>query len=190
MNLREESPVRRSLPGQPHASRMDREDRQSLESPSYDLVHPDELLDLTDEDLAKEASIPCVAPRRVLSWLALVPLMFLEVGGGLGIEETVKTAGPMVALASIAAAPLLISTPLALVTAELSIMFPENGGLVLWADRALGPFWGFVCGSMAVLASVVDVATLIVLVSCLTRLVTYILTPTHTVALTVDVTGV
>eukprot|EP00658_Telonema_sp_P-2_P058430 TRINITY_DN4690_c0_g1_i9.p1 TRINITY_DN4690_c0_g1~~TRINITY_DN4690_c0_g1_i9.p1 ORF type:complete len:433 (+),score=77.43 TRINITY_DN4690_c0_g1_i9:227-1525(+) len=87
-------------------------------------------------------------------------MMFLEVGGGLGIEEAVKFAGSFYSLVAIVMTPLLVSVPMALITAELATLFPDNGGQVLWADRGLGKFWSFMAGCMTVLASVVDVATL------------------------------
>ena len=32
---------------------------------------------------------------------------------------------------------------MALITAELSSAFPDNGGYSLWVSEAFGPFWGF-----------------------------------------------
>jgi amino acid transporter len=46
------------------------------------------------------------------------------------------------------------SVPNALMTAELACMMPENGGHILWVDRAFGPFWSFI-NSYATLFSLV-----------------------------------
>lgn len=59
---------------------------------------------------------------------ALAMHMVLQVGGGLGIEEVVKYGGSFYALCGIVLAPLLVSVPIALVTAELATLFPSNGG--------------------------------------------------------------
>src|SRR5216110_3032670 len=38
---------------------------------------------------------------------------------------------------------LLFLIPGALVTAQLGQMFPQEGSLYVWTQKALGPFWGF-----------------------------------------------
>src|ERR671931_2236350 len=37
----------------------------------------------------------------------------------------------------------------ALVTAQLGLMFPQEGSLYVWTQKALGPFWGFFAGFTA-----------------------------------------
>jgi amino acid transporter len=39
--------------------------------------------------------------------------------------------------------------PGALVTAQLGLMFPQEGSLYVWTQKALGPFWGFFAGFAA-----------------------------------------
>src|SRR6059036_446529 len=39
--------------------------------------------------------------------------------------------------------------PGALVTAQLGQMFPEEGSIYVWTQKALGPFWGFFAGFVA-----------------------------------------
>ncbi len=39
--------------------------------------------------------------------------------------------------------------PGALVTAQLGQMFPQEGSLYVWTQKALGPFWGFFAGFCA-----------------------------------------
>src|SRR5947208_15955647 len=38
---------------------------------------------------------------------------------------------------------LVFLIPGALVTAQLGQMFPQEGSLYVWTQKALGPFWGF-----------------------------------------------
>ena len=83
--------------------------------------------------------------------LSLVPLIFLiffEVAGGpYGAEPAVQSAGPLYALLGFLVFPFIWAVPEALVTAELSTAMPGNGGFVLWADRAFGPFPGSLMGT-------------------------------------------
>jgi amino acid transporter len=44
---------------------------------------------------------------------------------------------------------LLFLIPGALVTAQLGLMFPQEGSLYVWTQKALGPFWGFFAGFCA-----------------------------------------
>ncbi|EEF35318.1 amino acid transporter, putative [Ricinus communis] len=72
--------------------------------------------------------------------LALIPLIFLiffEVSGG--------------------------PIPEALITAELATLFPGNGGFVIWADQAFGPFWGSLMGLWKFLTGVLNLGSCIVL---------------------------
>src|SRR5438876_12331360 len=39
--------------------------------------------------------------------------------------------------------------PGALVTAQLGLMFPQEGSLYVWSQKALVPFWGFFAGFCA-----------------------------------------
>jgi amino acid transporter len=39
--------------------------------------------------------------------------------------------------------------PGAIVTAQLGLMFPQEGSLYVWTQKALGPFWGFFAGFCA-----------------------------------------
>jgi amino acid transporter len=44
---------------------------------------------------------------------------------------------------------LVFLIPGALVTAQLGQMFPQEGSLYVWTEKALGPFWGFFAGFCA-----------------------------------------
>ncbi|KAL3645792.1 proline dehydrogenase [Castilleja foliolosa] len=94
---------------------------------------------------------------RKVSVLPLVFLIFYEVSGGpFGVEDSVKAAGPLLALAGFLIFPFIWSVPEALITAEMGTMFPENGGYVVWVSSGLGPFWGFQQGWMKWLSGVID----------------------------------
>lgn len=99
--------------------------------------------------------------------LTLIPLIFLiyfEVAGGpYGEEPAVKAAGPLLAILGFLMFPFIWSVPEALITAELSTTFPGNGGFVIWADRAFGPFWGSLMGTWKFLSGVINIAAFPVL---------------------------
>ncbi|CAA0838265.1 Probable polyamine transporter [Striga hermonthica] len=104
-----------------------------------------------------EVPSPRAAQGRKVSVLPLVFLIFYEVSGGpFGIEDSVKAAGPLLALAGFLIFPFIWSVPEALITAEMGTMFPENGGYVVWVSSGLGPFWGFQQGWMKWLSGVID----------------------------------
>ncbi|OMO57874.1 Amino acid/polyamine transporter I [Corchorus olitorius] len=99
--------------------------------------------------------------------LTLIPLIFLiyfEVAGGpFGEEPAVQAAGPLFALLGFLIFPFIWSVPEALITAELSTAFPGNGGFVIWAERAFGPFFGSLMGSWKFLSGVINIAAFPVL---------------------------
>lgn len=94
--------------------------------------------------------------------LTLIPLIFLiyfEVAGGpYGEEPAVKAAGPLLAILGFLIFPFIWSIPEALVTAELSTAFPGNGGFVIWAHKAFGPFCGSMMGSWKYFTGVINIA--------------------------------
>ncbi|CAM0873400.1 unnamed protein product [Alopecurus aequalis] len=89
-----------------------------------------------------------VATRNKLSLVPLIFLIFFEVAGGpYGAEPAVQSAGPLFALLGFLIFPFIWAIPESLVTAELSTAMPGNGGFVVWADRAFGPFSGSLMGT-------------------------------------------
>ncbi|MBI5509088.1 MAG: APC family permease [Deltaproteobacteria bacterium] len=97
--------------------------------------------------------------KRSLSTLALVFVMYFSVSGGpFTTEALVSEVGPGMALAVLLFIPLFWSLPETLIIAELSSMFPEEGGYYRWVYRAFGPFWAFQNGYWTWLYSVVDLA--------------------------------
>jgi amino acid transporter len=97
--------------------------------------------------------------QRTLNLRSLVALTFLCVAGGAyGLEDAVGAGGPLIALLGILLLPWLWSFPTALMTAELSTAMPEDGGYVIWVQRAFGRFWGFQEGWMSWLCCFADTA--------------------------------
>nr|XP_043639071.1 probable polyamine transporter At3g13620 [Erigeron canadensis] len=94
--------------------------------------------------------------------LTLIPLIFLiyfEVAGGpYGEEPAVQAAGPLFAILGFLIFPFIWAIPESLVTAELSTTFPGNGGFVIWAHKAFGPFCGSLMGSWKFLTGVINIA--------------------------------
>jgi amino acid transporter len=72
------------------------------------------------------------------------------------LEDAVGAAGPFFVLLMILLLPWLWSFPTALMTAELSTAMPEDGGYVVWVERAFGRFWGFQEGWLSWLCSFAD----------------------------------
>ena len=108
-------------------------------------------------DVDEGAAPPSVVNSKKVSVVPLVFLIFYEVSGGpFGIEDSVKAAGPLLALLGFLIFPFIWSIPEALVTAEMGTMFPENGGYVVWVSSALGPYWGFQLGWMKWFSGVID----------------------------------
>ncbi|XP_060200090.1 probable polyamine transporter At3g13620 [Lycium barbarum] len=119
------------------------------------------------EPLETDLELPITATTagasKVKKKLTLIPLIFLiyfEVAGGpYGEEPAVKSAGPLLAILGFLIFPFVWSIPEALITSELSTTFPGNGGFVIWAERAFGPFWGSLMGSWKFLGGVINVAS-------------------------------
>ncbi|XP_043725572.1 probable polyamine transporter At3g13620 [Telopea speciosissima] len=95
--------------------------------------------------------------------LTLLPLIFLihfqASGGPFGEEPAVKAAGPLFAILGFLIFPFIWSIPQALLTAELATAFPGNGGYIIWASHAFGPFWGFLMGSWKFSSGVINNAS-------------------------------
>ncbi|GMY16100.1 probable polyamine transporter At3g13620 [Fagus crenata] len=112
----------------------------------------------------QESSSPSsITTIKTPNKLALIPLVFLiyfEVAGGpYGEEAAVGAAGPLFAILGFLIFPFIWSIPEALVTAELATTFPGNGGFVIWAHRAFGPFWGSLMGSWKFFSGVINLAS-------------------------------
>ena len=102
-----------------------------------------------------------MSPRRrgELGLLPLVAILFFNVSGGpYGVEDAVGSLGPGLALLLLVVTPLVWSLPVSLAMAELASALPEEGGYVVWVQRAFGRFWGFQAGWWSWINSFVDVA--------------------------------
>ncbi|KAK1429073.1 hypothetical protein QVD17_11273 [Tagetes erecta] len=112
--------------------------------------------------LENQSPQPTPTPHSSRKKLTLIPLIFLiyfEVAGGpYGEEPAVQAAGPLLAILGFLIFPFIWSIPEALVTAELSTAFPGNGGFVIWAHKAFGPFCGSLMGSWKFLTGVINIA--------------------------------
>ncbi|KAK3011085.1 hypothetical protein RJ639_012163 [Escallonia herrerae] len=71
--------------------------------------------------------------------------------------------GPLLAILGFLIFPFIWSVPEVLITAELSTAFPGNGGFVIWAHPAFGPFFGSLLGTWKFLCGVINIASFPVL---------------------------
>jgi amino acid transporter len=95
--------------------------------------------------------------ERALNLHSLIALTFFCVAGGAyGLEDAVGAAGALPVLLGIVILPWIWSFPTALMTAELSTAMPEDGGYVIWVEKAFGRFWGFQEGWLSWLCSFAD----------------------------------
>lgn len=53
-----------------------------------------------------------------------------------GSEGIISTGGPLVGLSSILLFPMFWSIPVSMIVARLSVAYPDNGGFVIWVERA------------------------------------------------------
>ena len=94
--------------------------------------------------------------HKVGLWM-LVGLIFYSVSGGpLGSEVAVRSGGPALALLGFLVMPLVWSAPEAIMTAELSVAYPEAAGFSAWTNAAFGPFWSFLCSVLSWVSGVLD----------------------------------
>lgn len=97
--------------------------------------------------------------KRQLTVLPLVALIYFSVSGGpYGLEETISSSGPGMALLMLLIVPMIFSIPCALMAAELSSALPVEGGFYYWVKLALGKFAAFIEGIWQWLNSFLDTA--------------------------------
>lgn len=72
------------------------------------------------------------------------------------LQESIGFGGPLVCIIGLLVFPFLWCIPEAMVATELSTMFPENSGYVVWVGTAFGPFWGFIEGYSSWVSGVLD----------------------------------
>ncbi|KAK9988511.1 hypothetical protein SO802_028750 [Lithocarpus litseifolius] len=125
---------------------------------------PQELSITSSTTTTTTTTTATVTNTKKLTLLPLIFLIYFEVAGGpYGEEPAVQAAGPLLTIIGFLVFPFIWSVPEALVTAELSTAYPGNGGFVIWAERAFGPFWGSLMGTWKFLSSVINIAAFPVL---------------------------
>jgi amino acid transporter len=96
--------------------------------------------------------------RVVSAWKMTVIAFFITSGGPFGGEVAVNAAGPAVSLFGFIILPLIFALPQALMTAELATMMDENGGYIIWSERAFGRFVGWLSALNRFLSNTIDMA--------------------------------
>ncbi len=88
----------------------------------------------------------------------LIALIFFSVSGGpFGSEPSVASGGPFWALVGFTVFPLIWCLPEALITAELSSLFPGNSGFTCWVGGSFGsPFLGYMEGFCSFVSTVTN----------------------------------
>ena len=99
-----------------------------------------------DRLMASERIAPGMLPRVLGSFDMVV--IFVAIVLFIVNASAVQPAGPA-AFSYWILGFLLFLIPGALVTAQLGLMFPQEGSLYVWTQKALGPFWGFFAGFCA-----------------------------------------
>ena len=132
----------------------------SSKSPYLPTIEDDENLQPNNPQLDNPTKTHQPKSAQKLALLPLIFLIYFEVAGGpYGEEPAVKSAGPLLAILGFIIFPFIWSIPEALVTAELAATFPGNGGFVIWAHNAFGPFWGSLMGFWKFLSGVINLAS-------------------------------
>jgi amino acid transporter len=97
-------------------------------------------------------------PRKV-TLLPLIAAIYLMVSGGpFGLEDKVSKTGYTATILILLVTPLIWAIPTALMVSELSSTLPDEGGMYVWAFRAMGPFWGFQESWLSLVGSIFDMA--------------------------------
>jgi amino acid transporter len=96
---------------------------------------------------------------RQIGLLSLIAVMYLTISGGAyGIEDAVAAGGARLTLLLCLLVPATVSLPTALMAAELTALFPVEGGFYFWVKEAFGPFAGFAEAYLTILYTCVDMA--------------------------------
>ena len=110
------------------------------------------------------SSLPVGPPQgslgsRQIGFLPLIAVMYLTISGGAyGIEDAVAAGGPGMTLLLCLLVPAAVSLPTALMAAELTALFPVEGGFYFWVKEAFGSFAGFAEAYLTILYTCVDMA--------------------------------
>ena len=103
--------------------------------------------DMSDDRAMISEKVAPTLVSRVLNSFDLV-VIFVALVLFISNSSTVQFAGSAIYVFWVLGF-LTFLIPGALVTAQLGRMFPEEGSLYVWTQKALGPFWGFFAGFVA-----------------------------------------
>src|ERR671925_1231998 len=99
-----------------------------------------------EREMVSERIAPGMLPRVLNS--TDMTIIFLAIVLFIVQASVIQPAGPSAYVYWILGF-LLFLIPGAFVTAQLGQMFPQEGSLYVWTQKALGPFWGFFAGFCA-----------------------------------------
>ncbi|MBI1950067.1 MAG: APC family permease [Acidobacteria bacterium] len=102
-------------------------------------------------------------PRRATTFQLVFMTYSVICSGAYGLEEMVSGSGPGIALLTLVVLPFVWAVPIALACAELSALYPVEGGYYRWARRAFGDFTGYMAGWLVWLANLATNGTFAVL---------------------------
>jgi amino acid transporter len=96
---------------------------------------------------------------RTLNIAPLVAIMYFAIAGGPeGTETMIQNGGPRLTILGIILCAIFWAAPTALMTAELSTRYPENGGFIIWARVAWGRFASGMAGWLQFCFTAADAA--------------------------------
>lgn len=94
-----------------------------------------------------------------LGKIGLIGIIYFSVAGGPeGTENMIQAAGPLASILGVIFFAALFAVPTSLMTAELSSMFPDNGGFTIWTREAFGAQVGTLSGYLQFASNAVDAA--------------------------------
>ena len=93
-------------------------------------------------------------PDRLSGFALAVILFFQAAGGPFGVEPSLRAAGNLYAIIGFAVMPFIWSLPEAVMTYELSSLYPCASGGVRWAEEAFGDWWGLLVGYLGWISGV------------------------------------
>jgi amino acid transporter len=115
-------------------------------------------LPLIPKGSGADLRIGTIHSRKVTALHIGVVAFFAVASGPIGIEDAIGAAGPMYTLITLAVVAVCWALPQAFMSVELSTMFTENGGYIIWVQTAFGGFAGFLNAYCNVFANFFDVA--------------------------------
>ncbi|KAL3759065.1 hypothetical protein ACHAWU_008674 [Discostella pseudostelligera] len=157
------------LPPAPASQQQDDDDEADCESQSptqASTIASTSRVASSDEADAAGGIDPLLSSQsktKMNGFVLAVILFFNASGGPFGIEPSLKAAGNLYAIIGFAAMPMLWSLPEAIMTYELSTMFPCASGGVRFTEEAFGEIWGLLVGYLGWISGVAYNASLPIL---------------------------